>query len=766
MKRLKWITPAVGAGIIVLAAGYYAVVPPLFVRGDAVADGLAKTFDESFDLRFRYEDVSFRRFLLPAVVLRGVVATNREGKHVLEAEEMTIDLAFSPYLTLKPRPSGFSFAGAYLDVGPGDVKLREGAAPERFRGTVNVKDSNAYIEGAERSVTMRDIDGRVRVESDWVASHSFRGKLRADSVFFGAGPEEGPGFALAAEGEVRYEKRDDGGLFTFDGLDVLLGESRLALDGTVETGPGPNDVDVAVAGKGMKLSHVVPALRPEMSEMDFGGTLDVDVTVSGQWGAGETPSVDGTLELSKCSIKPEDGEGVTSMAGRIAFNGNRAVVENVSGQTKGGAFNVKGAVDLTEGLPFEGTVDGALPLEVVAGVLGVDSNYLLGGRTVFDLDARGALTDPNAVGLDGTVELKGCRGRVKPFKIPFENLTGKIYFDGQKIKVGKVKGTLADGAFEIKGEWDGFSSPNVEFEAESDETDLDAALPDDEERAAMAGRSELPPGLPGGDVRLNGRVKFKECKLFGARASNLESEFNYSDSILNLTKLNFKAYEGEVRSEATIYLEPTPRYTFSVTVKNVRLGVYLTENEYLEDALTGRFSAVAVFTAEGTDAATVKRTFSGKGVLEYEKGRATNLKVLEELAKWSGVAYFDPLQVSSLDTMVSASGGVLETNDFTLKNPNLEARVTGSVNLNGDLNLRAAVTFEKRATDALITGGEAMSIVRGPDEKGRMNFVIEGTWDEPSFRLDTGSLMEEATRPPEEKEWGIEGDKIEEAYDW
>ncbi len=766
MKHLRWITPVIGAGIVVLAGAYYALVPPLFVRGDAVADGLAATFDESFDLRFRYDEVSFRRFVRPGVVFRGVVATNRENKHVLEAEEMTVDLAFFPYLTLRPKPSGFSFVGAYLDAGPGDIKLRKGAAPEPFHGTVRVKDSYAYIEGDERSMTIRDLDGRVRVESDWVANHNFRGKLQADGVFFGGGPEEGPGFALAADGEVRYAKsEDDGGVFTFDGLDVLLGDSRLALDGTLETGVGPNDVDMTVVGNGMKLSHVVPTLRPEMSEMDFGGTLDVDVVVSGQWGAGETPSVDGTLELSRCSIKPEDGEGVSSMAGRVSFDGNRAVIENISGQTRGGEFNIKGAVDLTEGLPFEGTVEGALPLEVVAGVLGADSNYFLGGRTVFDLDARGSLTDLSAGGFDGTVELKGCRARVKPFKIPFENLTGKVFFDGQKIKIGKVKGTLGGDAFEIKGQWEGFTSPSVKFEVESDGIDLDAALPDEDERASMAGRGELPPGLPGDDLRLGGHVRFKECTLFGVKATKLESEFNYSNKMLNLTKLNFKAYEGEVRSEATIYLERTPRYTFNVTARDVRLGVYLTDNELLEDALTGKVSADVVFTAEGTDPATVKRTFGGKGILEYEKGKVTNVKVLEELAKWSGVAYFDPLQVSSLDTMVNAGAGVLSTDDFTLKNPNLEARVTGIVNLTSDLNLRAAVTFEKRATDALIAGGEVVSIVRGPDDRGHLNFIIEGTWAEPSFRLDMDSLMEEAA-PPTEEEWDIEGEEIEEAFDW
>jgi len=81
------------------------------------------------------------------------------------------------------------------------------------------------------------------------------------------------------------------------------------------------------------------------------------------------------------------------------------------------------------------------------------------------------------------------------------------------------------------------------------------------------------------------------------------------------------------------------------------------------------------------------------------------------------------------------------------------------------MNMRAAVIFEKRATDALIAGGEAISIVRGPDDRGHLNFLIEGTWDEPSFRLDTGSLMDEPTSPNEEP-WDIEGEDVEEAFDW
>ena len=254
-----------------------------------------------------------------------------------------------------------------------------------------------------------------------------------------------------------------------------------------------------------------------------------------------------------------------------------------------------------------------MPLEVVALVLGVPEPYMMAGPTRLNVDVDGELSSAGRASMDGTVELLDCSVRLKPFAVPFQGLAGTAYCDGYKIKAGKVTGSLAGKAFEIGGSWQGFETPRIDFVAVADEIDLDAALPSEEAGRRQKERGTGPRGLPGKDMTVKGRVRFKKCRALTVAAKKLEADFEYSGGILNISKLDFGAYDGKVKSQMTVYLEGRPKYTCSAAVRDARVGVFLTENKYLENVVTGKFSADVTFSAEGTTYDDVKKTFGGKG---------------------------------------------------------------------------------------------------------------------------------------------------------
>jgi hypothetical protein len=385
---------------------------------------------------------------------------------------------------------------------------------------------------------------------------------------------------------------------------------------------------------------------------------------------------------------------------------------------------------------------------------------MLAGPTQLNVDVDGEVSSPGRTSVDGTVELLGCQVRLKPFVHPFQNLAGTAYCDGYKIKAGKLKGQLAGNGFEIGGSWQGFETPRLDFVAVADELDFDAALPTEETKRRHAERGSSSLGLPGKDITAKGRVRFKRFKLLSVTGKDLESDFEYSGGILNVTKLDFAAYDGKVRSQLTVYVGGRPRYTCSAAVRDARLGIFLTENKYLEKVITGRFSADVTFSAEWTAYDDVKRSFGGKGSLELEGGRVAELPLLAELAKWSRIDLFEPLQVSKLWVMCDGRDGVIRTADLKLENPDMVIEAAGEVTLEKKLDFTVRTTFNKKAAERLAREGKALALVRDEEGRGHFNFVVTGEAAKPAFRLDAGSMLGAAGEGSrgDEEEYGGPGD--------
>jgi hypothetical protein len=608
-------------------------------------------------------------------------------------------------------------------------------------------------------VFLDGVSGRVRCKAAWGEELEVRGKLSAEKMKLAAGAGEAAGgIEVAAEGKLRYRPEASGGRLFLDEFDFLFGKARLSVAGELQTGPGEKDVDLTLTGKRMALEQVLPALAPRFAEADLKGEIELSLTVKGKWGDGRQPDVRGDLELKKAAVKPEDGEGITNVAARVHFAGEKYVIESFHGQTDKGGFKGYGKITPGENWPFQLKIEGAMPLEVVALVLGAPEPYMLAGPTRLNVDVDGELSSAGRTSLDGTVELLDCSVRLKPFAVPFQGLAGTAYCDGYKIKAGKLTGSLAGKEFEIGGSWQGFETPRIDFVAVADEIDLDAALPSEEAGRRQKERGTGPRGLPGKDMTVKGRVRFKKCRALTVDAKKLEADFEYSGGILNISKLDFGAYDGKVKSQMTVYLEGRPKYTCSAAVRDARLGVFLTENKYLENAVTGKFSADVTFSAEGTTYEDVKKTFGGKGSLELEGGRVAELPLLAELAKWSRIDLYEPLQVSKLWAMCDARDGVIRTSDLRVENPDMVIEAGGEVDLDKKLNFTVRTTFQKKAAERLAREGKALALVRAEDGRAYFNFVVAGEAAKPAFQLDAGSMLGAAGAGPPEPEEGETGD--------
>lgn len=744
--------------LVVLGAAFlfYAAVAPAVVNEDKVAAAFAEDVEAALGLKLRHGGASFGLLPRPAVTLRRVVLFNPKGKDILRADYVKVGLSYVGFLTLRPAVATVECHRPRADFAAGDVSFGVSgrAKPPPFRGTVIVTDGFARWAGESRTVLLDAVNGRLRCRAAWGSELDVRGRLDVAKVIVGStgartGEENAPAAtAVGMEGRILYRVQPDGWNFTLDGCSLLLGKARLAVAGDVKSVGSERELDITLKGKGVPLAQCAPALLPRLADAELGGEVDVDLAFKGPWREGSWPSVRGTLSLAKGEILPDEGEGVSALQGRVRFLGSEYVLEEVKFQSRRGGFRGHGRVTARDRWPFEFTADGECPLEVFALVFGLPEGYALAGPADWNLDVTGELSNPSALTLDGNIKLESCRLRLKPFASPFYDLSGTINCQSYKLTAGKIRGRFAGGEFEIGGTWQGFETPQVEFAAVADNLDIDGALMLGEKKRRRTEEVNAPPGLPGTDINVKGAIRLKRSTLLRVKVNELDSEFEYAGGILNFKKLDFGAYDGKVHSLATVYLTGKPRYTFSVTVRGVRLGVFLAENKWLENVVTGEFGADVVFSAEGTSFDDVKRTFGGKGSLELKAGRVAGLKLLTELAKWSRIDLYEPLQVKRLWATADAAAGVIRTTDLTVENADMTITAAGEVDLEKRLNFVVKTVFEKRATERLAREGKALALVRDEDGKGHFNFILTGDADRPAFQLDAASMLGAVGAPP------------------
>lgn len=758
-KKLLIIAAIAVGGLFALLALYYFTIPALLFDADKAAEKMSETLYNGLGLQLTYEKASFKAFPRPSVVLEKPVLKSKMGRLVFDAEKVELGNSYFSYLFLSPKLATVDIYKAALNLSEADIKQVDITKAEKVKASVYLHECDAMLRFGDRAVGLDKMNGRLKLRSDWGVEHSVFGKLSAERLYFSDEAEyAGPAVKLAAEGEVIYLVAEEGGNNTveFDGIKVLLGDAKLNVSGTTQVGEGAKEIDITLQGGDMALSQVVPALLPNLAEMDFDGAMDIDLTISGEWGGGERPSVDGELSIKDGSISIEDGDGISSMQGKVSFKDKIIDIQDISGVTAEGDFNVKGTVELGEGTPFELFLSGVYPLEIMAAILDIDPRYKVGGLARLDMDLAGDAIDPLGTSIEGSAELLGNSVRLKPFILPFNDLRGTVYFDGFKAKVGKMDGKLAGSHFQVGGELRGYKNPDITFTAVSDNIDFDAALPRDKKHLdKIRKRGDAPLGLDKRGLRIEGGLRFKRCKVLGIKAKDMKADFDFADNNLTFKSLQFKAYEGKATATGNVLLSSPPGYSFTGKIENMRIGVFLDENEYLEGGLTGKFSGDVAFAAQSLDEDIFNKTFNGRGVLKHNGGRATNIKVLEECAKWSHIDHFNPLQISELETLAVANGGFISTERMYIKNSDMELDVSGRVSLYEDIDLTVSVIFNREAAAEIGRDSKALTLIGDEDGRGRLNFKVKGTLDDPSFVLDADKAFfkdiegDEDTEPPD-----------------
>jgi AsmA protein len=396
---------------------------------------------------------------------------------------------------------------------------------------------------------------------------------------------------------------------------------------------------------------------------------------------------------------------------------------------------------------------GTIPLDLVAGYL-----------QELELKIKGSIRNP-AEDLNYAVNIK-----VPPFSprklsaelgLEFPVVTAdpqsinRVAFDGEvkgsadRVNITSGVLTLDDSTLNFTASAKEYSKPNVAFDLELDQIDLDRYLPPEAEDEGAKKKGEAPAGkkdktdyTPLRRLMLDGALKIGKLKLNNARAQEVQMKVVAKNGIFTLKPMAMKFYQGKVNGNGVLNVtKDTPAVSMELMAETVQVGPLL-KDVMEKEILEGVTHAKIVSSFTGDDPDTVKKTLNSEGELSFTDGAIVGIDIAGMvrnvgaafgLAEKSGEK--PRTDFSELKVPYTIANGLFKTTEARLMSPLLRILAAGKADLiNETLDFRV----EPKVVGTLKGQGDT------EERSGIMvPVLVSGSFSSPEFKPDLAGIAKQ-----------------------
>ena len=399
------------------------------------------------------------------------------------------------------------------------------------------------------------------------------------------------------------------------------------------------------------------------------------------------------------------------------------------------------------------------------------------------LQLKGSVMNPGSTpGFDLAVEMKPFSPRKlvaaldQPFPVATSDpkaldsvaLKANLKGDANRVSVSNGVLNLDESTLNFSLKASDFSRPNLAFDMNLDQINLDRYLPPKSEQPAPAEKTAAKTATDYEPLRkmiLDGRLKIGQLVASKAKISDLLVQIKAKNGIFNLDPLQLTMYQGNVNGKGNFNVQTqTPKSNMSLNVASVQVGPLL--RDVLEkDILEGVTNAQVNLAMAGDNPDKIKQTLSGKGQLRFNDGAIVGIDLAGMVR--NAKAAFGLAQKPSerprtdfaeLSAPFTITNGLFNTPQTSLKSPLIRVLAAGDANL-----VTEALDFrvEPKVVGTIKGQGDAS------DRTGLMvPVIVSGTFSDPKFAPDLAGVAKkqlqgvlEGTEKPEEL---MDKDKLEE----
>ena len=424
---------------------------------------------------------------------------------------------------------------------------------------------------------------------------------------------------------------------------------------------------------------------------------------------------------------------------------------SLSGLVDDKPFSLQGKIGPLGKKPGEGSVD----LDLTASIF-----------EAVTAKVKGRITDPAtslAYDLDVQVEPFSPRKLAAAFGKPLPltpadsdalkrvSLKSSLQGSAQAVRVQDGALELDDSTLKLSAAIKEFSKPNVTFDLNLDQIDLDRYLPASQSEPAKSGDTNQPtqPAKKTDYTQLrklvvDGKIHIGKLKEKNARVQDIDLKIKGRNGVLNLDPLDMKLYEGTVKSKTTLDVRrntPATRVTMQMNGVEIRPLLKDLQNK---DFLEGNTRAQLALSMRGDDPEKIKKTLSGKGEFQINDGAIVGID-LASMAR-NVKAAFSGQEVqggerprtdfAELSAPFTLTNGLFNTTNSKLKNPFLRLKAKGDADL-------VAETLDFRVKPKFVATMKG----QGSEMSGSgvaVPVLVTGTFSSPKFRPDLEAIVKKS----------------------
>lgn len=242
----------------------------------------------------------------------------------------------------------------------------------------------------------------------------------------------------------------------------------------------PN-VEIAVAASDASIADLL-SLLPETilarkQELEAAGRATIDARFSGPTYPPGSMRAEGSVDLAESRVAYKGIPGsIEGLAGRIRFTQERIDIDSLVARSAGEPFRLAGSVLLTPPTKVDLDIAGTIPLDVIGRWPAISSVENLGGSVRIRARATGALGPPQALRIDGALDLKNVSAKPRGWTTPVEGVSGRVTLAGNDAKIEGVQGRMGASDFRVDGTVSALFSktPTARLTVASHRLDLDA----------------------------------------------------------------------------------------------------------------------------------------------------------------------------------------------------------------------------------------------------------------------------------------------------
>ena len=331
------------------------------------------------------------------------------------------------------------------------------------------------------------------------------------------------------------------------------------------------------------------------------------------------------------------------------------------------------------------------------------------------------------------------------------NVALKAQIRGNPNHVSISDGTLqlddSNLAFSMKAK--DFARPNLAFDLNLDEIDLDRYLPPPSEKKAGEAKEERKPSTaekkkadytPLRKLVLDGKIRVGKIKAHGAKVQDIYLKVSGKNGLFNLDPLTLKLYQGDVSSKGALDVRrDVPKSNMALQAKGIQVSPLL-KDVLKKDFLEGTVKANMNIAMAGDDPEKIKNTLNGKGDFLFNNGAVVgidlagmvrNAKAAFGLAERGGEK--PRTDFSELHSPFTITKGVVDTRKTRLTSPLLRVLAAGKANL-----VRESLDFRVEPKFVGTTKGQGDTQQRSGVT---VPVLVTGTFSSPKFRPDLEGML-------------------------